>query len=73
MLTRLDGDQIFLENICFKDVATFHVSRKLNRHIMRIRDSENPDQKRELERSRPRGNVWCGVMCNQFIGPFFTE
>ena len=71
MLQRISEDEAFLKRVCFSDEATFHVSGKLNKHNVRIWGSENPHASRELQRDSPKVNVWCGIMCNRIIGPFF--
>ena len=71
MLNRLDSDPGFLKRVCFSDKSTFHVSRLLNRHNLRIRGLENPHDTCELERDSPEQNVWCGIMHDKIIGPFF--
>ena len=73
MLARMDDDNDFLHRVCFSDEATFHVSGILNRHNVRIWGSENPHETRELQRSSPKVNVWCGAMFDQIIGPVFFE
>ena len=71
MLHRISEDEEFLKRICFSDEATFQVSGKLNKHNVRIWGSEHPHKIRELERDSPKVNVWCGLMYNRVIGPFF--
>ena len=71
MLDRLDLDPRFLKCVCFSDESTFHVSGLLNRHNLRIRGSENSQDTCELERDSPKLNVWCGIIHNKIIGPFF--
>ena len=71
MLQRIFEDKEFLKEICFSDEATFHVSAKLNKHNVRIWELEHLYEIRELERDSPKVNVWCGIMCNRVIGPFF--
>ena len=71
MLQRISEDEAFVKRVCFSDEATFHVSGKLNKHNVRIWGSENPHASRELQRDSPKVNVWCGIMCNRIIGPFF--
>ena len=71
MLMRIAEDGNFLERICFTDEATFHVSGKITKQNIRIWGSENPHVTRELERDSPKVNVWCGILRNQVIGPFF--
>ena len=71
MLHRISEDEAFLKRVCFSDEATFRVSGKLNKHSVRIWGSENPHATRELQRDSPKVNVWCGIICNRIIGPFF--
>ena len=71
MLDRLDLDPGFLKRACFSDKLTFHVSALLNRHNMRIWSSENLHDTCKLERDSPKLNVWCGIMHDIIIGPFF--
>ncbi|KOX75451.1 hypothetical protein WN51_12195 [Melipona quadrifasciata] len=40
---------------------------------VRIWRSENPHVTRELQRDSPKMNVWCGIMRNRTIGPFFLD
>ena len=70
-LQQISEDEAFLKRVCFSNEATFHVSGKLNKHNVRIWRSENPHASRELQRDSPKVNVWCGIMCNRIIGPFF--
>lgn len=71
MLEQIAEDPNFLNLICFSDEATFHVSGKVNKHNTRIWGSEQPYVFREIQRDSPKLNVWCGVMRNRIIGPFF--
>ena len=71
MLDRLDLDPGFLKHVCFSDKSMFHVSGLLNRHYVRIWGLENLHDTRELERNSPKLNVWCGIMHDKIIGPFF--
>ena len=71
MLERIFEDEAFLKQICFSDDATFHISRKLNTHNVRIWGSEHPHVIRELQRNSPKVNVWRGIISNRMIGSFF--
>ena len=71
MLDRLDSDPGFLKRVCFGDESTFHVSELINRHNSRIWGSQNPHETYELERDSSKLNVWCGIMDDKIIGPFF--
>ena len=71
MLDSLDSDPRFLKRVCFSDESIFHVSRLLNGHNLKIWGSENPHETFEFERDSPKLNVWCGIMHDKIIGPFF--
>ncbi|KFM67649.1 hypothetical protein X975_03945, partial [Stegodyphus mimosarum] len=71
MLRRIEDDAEFLKRIMFSDEAYFHVFGIVNRHNMRIWGSENPFEYREAQRDSPKVNVWCGLMHDRVIGPFF--
>ena len=71
MLHRLDSDPEFLKRVCFRDESTFHVSGLINRHKFGIWGSQNLHETYELERDSPELNVWCGIMHDKIIGPFF--
>ncbi|GBN11174.1 hypothetical protein AVEN_184729-1 [Araneus ventricosus] len=43
----------------------------VNRHNVRIWGSENPHVSAQLQRDSPNVNVWCCLMHNKVIGPFF--
>ena len=51
--------------------ARFHASGKVNRHNVRIWDSENPHMVIEHIRNSPKVNVWCGLLHDLLLGPFF--
>lgn len=71
ILDQIPNDDAFLNWVCFYDEATSHVSGKINAHYKRARGSENPHVRWELERDSPKVNVWCGLTCSGFNGPFF--
>ena len=71
MLHRLDSVPEFLKRVCFSDESTFHVSGLINRQNSRIWGSQNPHETYKLERDSPKLNVWCGIMHDKIIGPFF--
>jgi hypothetical protein len=47
MLERIDQIPNYLSNVMFSDEATFHICGKVNRHDIRIWESENPHSVRE--------------------------
>lgn len=73
MLDRVAEDETFLSCVMFSDEATFHVSGKVNRHNVRIWGTENPHAFIEHVRDSPKVTVWCGLLENQIIGPFFFQ
>jgi hypothetical protein len=44
--------------LMFSDEATFHISGKVNRHKMRVRETEN-HATLEYQRDSPKVNVYC--------------
>ena len=71
MLDILDSDPGFLKRVCFSDESMFHVSGLINRHNSKIWGSQNPHETYELERDSPKLNVWCGIIRDKIIVPFF--
>ena len=71
MLETLDSDSGFLKRVCFSNESTFHVSGLLNKYKLKIWGLENPHDTCELERDSSKLNVWCGIMHNKIIDPFF--
>ena len=68
---RIDKDNNYLKRVCFSDEATFHTSGVVNRHNVRIWGSEKPHVVFQSEQGSPKENIWCGLMHNKVIGPFF--
>ena len=62
----------YLSRVCFRDESTFHVSGKVNKHNCRIWGSENLHVSIEMERDSQKINVWCGLMKDKVVGPFFS-
>ncbi|GBM47326.1 hypothetical protein AVEN_7772-1 [Araneus ventricosus] len=71
ILNRIDVENDYLNRICFSDESTFHVNGMVNRHNVLIWGSENPHVSAQLQRDSPKVNVWCSLMHNKVIGPFF--
>jgi hypothetical protein len=71
MLDRTDQNTNYLSNAMFSDKANFHTCGKVNRHNIRIWGSEHPHSVREHVRDSKKVNVWCGMMKDKIIGPFF--
>lgn len=73
MLLNLAQNDRYLERICFSDEPPFHVAGIVNRQNVRIWGTSNPREYLEAERNSPKVNVWCGLLHNKIIGPFFFE
>jgi hypothetical protein len=71
MLDRIDQNHNYLSNVMFSDETTFHSCGKVNRYNIRIWGSENPHSVREHVSDSKKVNVWCGMMKDRIIGPFF--
>ncbi|GBO25328.1 hypothetical protein AVEN_24256-1 [Araneus ventricosus] len=67
----MEEDENFLQCVMFSDEATFHVSGIVNRYHTRIWGSENPQAVQEQARDSPKVSVWCGLLHDRIIGPFF--
>jgi hypothetical protein len=72
MLEKLDKDNKFLRKIMFSDKATFHVSGKVNKQNVCIWGSEHPHATVEHIRGSPKVIVWCGLLHDRLIRPFFS-
>ena len=71
MLEGIYANNDYLNKVCFSDEATFHTSRNVNMHNLWIWWSENPHVVLQYVKDSPKVNVWCGLMYNKIIGPFF--
>jgi len=61
----------FLPRLIFSDEATFHLSRKVNRHVVHIWGLQNPQEALEHERDSPKVNVFCALSQTKVYGLFF--
>lgn len=71
ILDRIANAPNYLENVIFTDESTFHTCGMVNRHNVRIWGSEQPNVVRERVRDSDKVNVWCGLMRDRIVGPFF--
>ncbi|GBM38535.1 hypothetical protein AVEN_110205-1 [Araneus ventricosus] len=71
MMLKIDDDESFLNRILFTDEATFHISGCVNRHNCRIWGSHQPTETHQYVRCSPKVNVWCGLLYDRVVGPFF--
>jgi hypothetical protein len=70
-LHRIDTDPSFFPTTSFPDEAIFHQQEKVSRHITHIWGFKNPHVTRKVVQHTAKVNVWCGLMKDRFIGPFF--
>jgi len=67
-------DATFLPCLIFSDEATFHLSRKVNRHNVCIWGLQNPQEALEHERDSPKVNVFCALpQTKVYVLFFFAE
>jgi len=71
MLNTIDEDETFLQRICFSDEAAFYVNGCVNQHNCCILGTQQPNEIHEYVQGSPKVNVWCGLLYNRVIGPFF--
>jgi len=63
----------YFNRMSFYDEATFHACGKVNGHNCHVWRSENPYDITEHECVSLAVNVWCVLMKNNVISPFFFE
>ena len=73
MISILDNDFSFLDQLLFSDEAHFHLSGEVNRHNIRYWASSNPHQLLTAPLHSPRTTVWAAVWAGGVIGPFFHD
>jgi hypothetical protein len=66
----IDG---FADKLIFSDEATFHLSRKVNQHSVRIWGTKNPCVFTEHVRDSPKVNVSCATLKVKVYGLFSFE
>jgi hypothetical protein len=52
-------------------LGLFYVTGCVNRHNCRIWETQQPNEIHEYVRGSPNVNVWCGLLYDRVIGPFF--
>ena len=68
-----NGDPNFLKNLMMFDEAHFHLNGFINKQTCRIWGSENPHATAQRQLPPQKCTVWCGVMVNEVIEPYFFE
>ena len=63
----------FLNNLIMSDEAHFHLNGYVNKQNCRIWGTENPRALHQRQLHPLRCTVWCGIMADKVIGPYFFE
>jgi len=63
----------FLNNLIMSDEAHFHLNGFVNKQNCRIWGTENPRALHQRQLHPVRCTVWCGIMADKVIGPYFFE
>ena len=71
---QLDLDRFFTIKIVSSDEAIFYLNGHVNRHNMRYWSDCNPHWSYDTNfQGGERVMVWCGIIGNRIIGPFFFD
>jgi len=74
MMVQLEDDPTFLEKILWTDETRFHNNETVNHHNSLYWSNKNPHWINETNRQVRWGvNVWCGIINDTLIGPYFYE
>jgi predicted ATP-dependent Lon-type protease len=68
-----DKDEQFLHCVISSDEVTFHVSGHVHWHNVRLWANKCPSDFVEHEHNSPKVEVWCAVIRNRVICPYFFE
>lgn len=67
------SDENFIKNLIMSDEAHFHLNGYVNKQNCRVWATENPRIVQQHQLHPIRCTVWCGIMANRIIGPYFFE
>lgn len=74
VMERANGDDNFINRICFTDESSFALLGKHNSSVVRFWSRENPHVRMDYRTQYPQKlNVWAGIIGNNVIGPFFID
>jgi len=62
-----------LSSLMMTDEAHFNLCGFVNKQNYRFWSSENPQEIQQRPLHSQKVTVWCGVMCDRIVGPFFFE
>jgi len=71
MFDKMENENDYPNKIMFSHKATFHLSGKVYRHIVRVWGRENPHEIVEYVWDSPKLNVFRVVSSAKMYGPFF--
>lgn len=72
MAVKIEDDQYFLKKILWTDEAKFHNNGRVNHYNSHYWSDSNPHKFVENNFQVRWGvNVWCGLIDDQLIGPYF--
>jgi hypothetical protein len=63
----------FLNNLIMSDEAHFHLNEYINKQNCRFWGTENPRELHQHQLHPQKCTVWCSVMAEKVIGPYFFE
>lgn len=72
-LTQCEHNPNFAKKLMMSDEAHFHLNGVVNKQNWRVWSSENPNEFVEAEQYPQFVTVWCGVMADKIVGPYFFE
>lgn len=72
MIEMVENGNIDFADIAFGDEAMFYLNGHVNRHNCRYYSDSNPHWMEDSKvQNDPRVMVWCGILGDSIIGPFF--
>jgi len=72
-LTMVENNPDILKLTLWSDEANFKVNGHVNRHNAIYWSANNPHQLMPVAQQGPGVMVWCGILHDKIIGPFFIE
>jgi len=73
LLDKCRSNSHFCELMIMSDEADFHLDGRVNKQNCRLWSEESPHLMDEIENFSPKVSVWCGIMKDCVIGPYFFE
>jgi len=73
MLGRLEKNNNQVNNLWMSNEAHFHLSGFVNKQNFRYWSDVNPHLLHETSFHSQKVIVWCAILANRIIGPFFLE